>query len=150
MRNWSGGGFFVCLFFKYWIICTLKFKPPLFLTLLQKLKEMNLDEWKNIRGPRPWEDSREYQEQQRTQQNKQGWGPETPGGADRTTLRQDQWDESERVCGEAAAETKLPPDAATSGRGLDLFGLSLCLTFNFGNVISCGFLWSKHNQDWLL
>lgn len=32
---------------------------------LQKLKEMNLDEWKNIRGPRPWEDSREYQEQQR-------------------------------------------------------------------------------------
>uniref|UniRef100_A0A3P8RF77 Cytochrome c oxidase assembly protein COX16 homolog, mitochondrial n=1 Tax=Astatotilapia calliptera TaxID=8154 RepID=A0A3P8RF77_ASTCA len=31
----------------------------------EKLKEMNLDEWKNIRGPRPWEDSREYQEQQR-------------------------------------------------------------------------------------
>ncbi|XP_030615043.1 cytochrome c oxidase assembly protein COX16 homolog, mitochondrial [Archocentrus centrarchus] len=31
----------------------------------EKIKEMNLDEWKNIRGPRPWEDSREYQEQQR-------------------------------------------------------------------------------------
>lgn len=31
----------------------------------EKLKETNLDEWKNIRGPRPWEDSREYQEQQR-------------------------------------------------------------------------------------
>lgn len=31
----------------------------------ERLKEMNLDEWKNIRGPRPWEDSREYQEQQR-------------------------------------------------------------------------------------
>ncbi|KAL3968497.1 20S proteasome subunit beta 1 [Sarotherodon galilaeus] len=31
----------------------------------EKLKETNLDEWKNIRGPRPWEDSREHQEQQR-------------------------------------------------------------------------------------
>ncbi|KAM9842110.1 cytochrome c oxidase assembly protein COX16 homolog, mitochondrial [Aulostomus maculatus] len=31
----------------------------------EKLKELNLDEWKNIRGPRPWEDSREYQDQQR-------------------------------------------------------------------------------------
>ncbi|XP_037550582.1 cytochrome c oxidase assembly protein COX16 homolog, mitochondrial [Nematolebias whitei] len=31
----------------------------------EKMKENNLDEWKNIRGPRPWEDSREYQEQQR-------------------------------------------------------------------------------------
>ncbi|XP_028293667.1 cytochrome c oxidase assembly protein COX16 homolog, mitochondrial [Gouania willdenowi] len=31
----------------------------------QKLQEANLDEWKNIRGPRPWEDSKEYQEQQR-------------------------------------------------------------------------------------
>lgn len=33
---------------------------------LQKLKEKNLDDWKNIRGPRPWEDSRQYQEQQRS------------------------------------------------------------------------------------
>lgn len=33
---------------------------------MQKLKEKNLDEWKNIRGPRPWEDSRQYQEQQRS------------------------------------------------------------------------------------
>uniref|UniRef100_A0A8D3AEU2 Cytochrome c oxidase assembly protein COX16 homolog, mitochondrial n=1 Tax=Scophthalmus maximus TaxID=52904 RepID=A0A8D3AEU2_SCOMX len=32
----------------------------------QKLKDLKLDEWKNIRGPRPWEDSREYQEQQGT------------------------------------------------------------------------------------
>ncbi|XP_069016619.1 cytochrome c oxidase assembly protein COX16 homolog, mitochondrial isoform X2 [Embiotoca jacksoni] len=31
----------------------------------QKMKELNLDEWKNIRGPRPWEDSRDYQETQR-------------------------------------------------------------------------------------
>uniref|UniRef100_A0A674NBC4 Cytochrome c oxidase assembly protein COX16 homolog, mitochondrial n=1 Tax=Takifugu rubripes TaxID=31033 RepID=A0A674NBC4_TAKRU len=31
-----------------------------------KLKEKNLDDWKNIRGPRPWEDSRQYQEQQRS------------------------------------------------------------------------------------
>ncbi|RVE57589.1 hypothetical protein OJAV_G00217700 [Oryzias javanicus] len=36
----------------------------------QKLKEKNLDEWKNIRGPRPWEDSREYQEQQRQKLSK--------------------------------------------------------------------------------
>uniref|UniRef100_A0A674NCK2 Cytochrome c oxidase assembly protein COX16 homolog, mitochondrial n=1 Tax=Takifugu rubripes TaxID=31033 RepID=A0A674NCK2_TAKRU len=32
----------------------------------EKLKEKNLDDWKNIRGPRPWEDSRQYQEQQRS------------------------------------------------------------------------------------
>ncbi|KAM9787908.1 cytochrome c oxidase assembly protein COX16 homolog, mitochondrial [Syngnathus typhle] len=30
----------------------------------EKLKDDNLDEWRNIRGPRPWEDSREFQEQQ--------------------------------------------------------------------------------------
>ncbi|XP_026195284.1 cytochrome c oxidase assembly protein COX16 homolog, mitochondrial [Anabas testudineus] len=35
----------------------------------EKMKEFNLDNWKNIRGPRPWEDSREYQEQQRSRQN---------------------------------------------------------------------------------
>ncbi|XP_071752863.1 cytochrome c oxidase assembly protein COX16 homolog, mitochondrial [Centroberyx gerrardi] len=38
----------------------------------EKMKETNLDEWKNIRGPRPWEDSKEYQEQQRSRQNKEG------------------------------------------------------------------------------
>ncbi|KAG2457431.1 COX16 protein, partial [Polypterus senegalus] len=32
----------------------------------KKLKDANLSDWKNIRGPRPWENSREYQEQQRT------------------------------------------------------------------------------------
>ncbi|XP_068195078.1 cytochrome c oxidase assembly protein COX16 homolog, mitochondrial isoform X2 [Antennarius striatus] len=31
----------------------------------EKMKTQKLDEWKNIRGPRPWEDSREYQNQQR-------------------------------------------------------------------------------------
>ncbi|XP_017267003.1 cytochrome c oxidase assembly protein COX16 homolog, mitochondrial isoform X1 [Kryptolebias marmoratus] len=31
----------------------------------EKMKEVNLDEWRNIRGPRPWEDSKECQEQQR-------------------------------------------------------------------------------------
>ncbi|XP_029317156.1 cytochrome c oxidase assembly protein COX16 homolog, mitochondrial [Cottoperca gobio] len=36
----------------------------------EKMKEVNLEEWKNIRGPRPWEDSREYQEQQRSRQKK--------------------------------------------------------------------------------
>ncbi|XP_029982082.1 cytochrome c oxidase assembly protein COX16 homolog, mitochondrial [Sphaeramia orbicularis] len=37
----------------------------------EKLKEVNLDEWKNIRGPRPWENSRDYQDQQRSRKNKQ-------------------------------------------------------------------------------
>ncbi|CAK6975596.1 cytochrome c oxidase assembly protein COX16 homolog%2C mitochondrial [Scomber scombrus] len=36
-----------------------------------KLREKNMDEWKNIRGPRPWEDSKEYQEQQRSRQKNQ-------------------------------------------------------------------------------
>ncbi|KAM9708075.1 cytochrome c oxidase assembly protein COX16 homolog, mitochondrial [Menidia menidia] len=36
----------------------------------EKLRRINLDEWKNIRGPRPWEDSREYQEQQRSRPSK--------------------------------------------------------------------------------
>ncbi|XP_032403940.1 cytochrome c oxidase assembly protein COX16 homolog, mitochondrial [Xiphophorus hellerii] len=36
----------------------------------EKLKEIHLDEWKNIRGPRPWENSREYQEQQRSNLSK--------------------------------------------------------------------------------
>uniref|UniRef100_A0A8C6WY84 Cytochrome c oxidase assembly protein COX16 homolog, mitochondrial n=1 Tax=Neogobius melanostomus TaxID=47308 RepID=A0A8C6WY84_9GOBI len=36
----------------------------------EKIKQANLEDWKNIRGPRPWEDSREYQEQQRSRQNK--------------------------------------------------------------------------------
>ncbi|KAK1158955.1 hypothetical protein AOXY_G22780 [Acipenser oxyrinchus oxyrinchus] len=42
-------------------------------TEYEKLKELNLEDWRNIRGPRPWEDSRQYQEQQRSQQaTKQG------------------------------------------------------------------------------
>ncbi|KAL6105219.1 cox16 [Pungitius sinensis] len=36
----------------------------------ERMKQVNLDEWKNIRGPRPWEHSKEYQEQQRSSQNK--------------------------------------------------------------------------------
>ncbi|XP_031643547.1 cytochrome c oxidase assembly protein COX16 homolog, mitochondrial [Oncorhynchus kisutch] len=36
----------------------------------QKMKDVNLEEWRNIRGPRPWEDSKEYQEQQRSRQGK--------------------------------------------------------------------------------
>ncbi|XP_040925105.1 cytochrome c oxidase assembly protein COX16 homolog, mitochondrial isoform X2 [Betta splendens] len=35
----------------------------------EKIKDVNLDSWKNIRGPRPWEDSKDYQEQQRARQN---------------------------------------------------------------------------------
>ncbi|XP_029349289.1 cytochrome c oxidase assembly protein COX16 homolog, mitochondrial [Echeneis naucrates] len=37
----------------------------------EKLRDLNLDNWKNIRGPRPWENSKEYQEQQRSSQNKE-------------------------------------------------------------------------------
>ncbi|KAL2099055.1 hypothetical protein ACEWY4_005535 [Coilia grayii] len=37
----------------------------------EKLQQINLDGWKNIRGPRPWEESREYQEQQRARLNKE-------------------------------------------------------------------------------
>ncbi|XP_048393050.1 cytochrome c oxidase assembly protein COX16 homolog, mitochondrial [Stegostoma tigrinum] len=35
----------------------------------EKLQQQNLDDWVNIRGPRPWEDSKSYQEQQRNSQN---------------------------------------------------------------------------------
>nr|XP_056706898.1 cytochrome c oxidase assembly protein COX16 homolog, mitochondrial [Euleptes europaea] len=31
----------------------------------EKLKDSNFDDWKNIRGPRPWEESKPLQEQQR-------------------------------------------------------------------------------------
>uniref|UniRef100_A0A671Q9L0 Cytochrome c oxidase assembly protein COX16 homolog, mitochondrial n=1 Tax=Sinocyclocheilus anshuiensis TaxID=1608454 RepID=A0A671Q9L0_9TELE len=36
----------------------------------EKLKDLDLDVWKNIRGPRPWEDSKEYQEEQLARLNK--------------------------------------------------------------------------------
>ncbi|XP_067894476.1 LOW QUALITY PROTEIN: cytochrome c oxidase assembly protein COX16 homolog, mitochondrial [Heterodontus francisci] len=35
----------------------------------QKLQDRNLDDWVNIRGPRPWEDSKTLQDQQRKTQN---------------------------------------------------------------------------------
>ncbi|XP_078089479.1 cytochrome c oxidase assembly protein COX16 homolog, mitochondrial [Mustelus asterias] len=35
----------------------------------QKLEQQNLDDWVNIRGPRPWEDSRTHQEEQRKNLN---------------------------------------------------------------------------------
>ncbi|XP_069806373.1 cytochrome c oxidase assembly protein COX16 homolog, mitochondrial [Dendropsophus ebraccatus] len=31
----------------------------------EKLKDKSFEEWKNIRGPRPWEDSKSYQDQQK-------------------------------------------------------------------------------------
>ncbi|MBN3311924.1 COX16 protein, partial [Atractosteus spatula] len=37
----------------------------------ERLRSINLDEWQNIRGPRPWEDSREYQQQQHALQDLQ-------------------------------------------------------------------------------
>lgn len=37
----------------------------------EKMRDKNLDDWKNIRGPRPWEDSKDYQEQQRATVNKE-------------------------------------------------------------------------------
>ncbi|XP_062851737.1 cytochrome c oxidase assembly protein COX16 homolog, mitochondrial [Trichomycterus rosablanca] len=33
----------------------------------QKLQQVDLENWKNIRGPRPWENSQEVQDKQRTQ-----------------------------------------------------------------------------------
>ncbi|KAG9336747.1 hypothetical protein JZ751_003095 [Albula glossodonta] len=36
----------------------------------KKLQKLNIEDWTNVRGPRPWEDSRQYQEQQRAQQGK--------------------------------------------------------------------------------
>ncbi|XP_076013866.1 cytochrome c oxidase assembly protein COX16 homolog, mitochondrial [Genypterus blacodes] len=36
----------------------------------KKMKDLKLDEWRNIRGPRPWENSKDYQEQQRGSQSK--------------------------------------------------------------------------------
>ncbi|KAL0969433.1 hypothetical protein UPYG_G00227330 [Umbra pygmaea] len=36
----------------------------------KKMKEVDLEKWQNIRGPRPWEDSKQYQEQQRSQLGK--------------------------------------------------------------------------------
>ncbi|XP_043929901.1 cytochrome c oxidase assembly protein COX16 homolog, mitochondrial [Protopterus annectens] len=35
----------------------------------KKIEEVNVDDWKNIRGPRPWEDSKQYQQQQRERLN---------------------------------------------------------------------------------
>ncbi|XP_068110184.1 cytochrome c oxidase assembly protein COX16 homolog, mitochondrial isoform X2 [Hyperolius riggenbachi] len=32
----------------------------------EKIKDKQFDDWVNIRGPRPWEDSKSFQEQQRT------------------------------------------------------------------------------------
>ncbi|XP_044127383.1 cytochrome c oxidase assembly protein COX16 homolog, mitochondrial isoform X1 [Bufo gargarizans] len=37
----------------------------------EKLKEKSFAEWKNIRGPRPWEDSKSYQDEQRTSDTKE-------------------------------------------------------------------------------
>ncbi|XP_053331649.1 cytochrome c oxidase assembly protein COX16 homolog, mitochondrial [Spea bombifrons] len=31
----------------------------------EKIKDVKYDDWKNIRGPRPWEDSKPFQDQQR-------------------------------------------------------------------------------------
>ncbi|NP_001017594.1 cytochrome c oxidase assembly protein COX16 homolog, mitochondrial [Danio rerio] len=36
----------------------------------EKLKDQDLDGWKNIRGPRPWEDSKEQQNEQRARLDK--------------------------------------------------------------------------------
>jgi len=33
----------------------------------QEYKDKDLDSWSNIRGPRPWEDSKEMQDEQRKQ-----------------------------------------------------------------------------------
>lgn len=50
------------MYFKSWIC---QGDPVIFAVCLQKLEKSNLDNWENIRGPRPWEDSRAVQKQQR-------------------------------------------------------------------------------------
>ncbi|XP_077320751.1 cytochrome c oxidase assembly protein COX16 homolog, mitochondrial isoform X1 [Lithobates pipiens] len=35
----------------------------------EKIKDNRFEEWDNIRGPRPWEDSKSYQEQQKIKNN---------------------------------------------------------------------------------
>lgn len=100
------------------------------LAFLQKIKELNLEEWKNIRGPRPWEDSREYQEQQRTRQDKKAWGPGMPGRADCAHCSRT---DRTRVDREFVATLRWDPvtaDAATSGHGL-----CPCCTLNFGHCL---------------
>ncbi|XP_056403171.1 cytochrome c oxidase assembly protein COX16 homolog, mitochondrial [Hyla sarda] len=32
----------------------------------ERMKDKSFEDWKNIRGPRPWEDSKSYQDHQRT------------------------------------------------------------------------------------
>nr|XP_002731450.1 PREDICTED: cytochrome c oxidase assembly protein COX16 homolog, mitochondrial-like [Saccoglossus kowalevskii] len=38
---------------------------------LEKIQEKDLDKWVNIRGPRPWEDSKQVQDEQRKRLSKQ-------------------------------------------------------------------------------
>lgn len=44
------------------IYYTLGFTSPNLFNCQQKLQGQNLDDWHNIRGPRPWENSKEFQE----------------------------------------------------------------------------------------
>ncbi|XP_064603219.1 cytochrome c oxidase assembly protein COX16 homolog, mitochondrial-like [Liolophura sinensis] len=37
----------------------------------ESLQKMNLDTWQNVRGPRPWEDSKKIQDEQRQVSSKQ-------------------------------------------------------------------------------
>ncbi|KAJ8289092.1 hypothetical protein COCON_G00017510 [Conger conger] len=46
----------------------------------EKMRQKNLEEWSNIRGPRPWERSREYQEEQRAQLGRALGAPGPAGG----------------------------------------------------------------------
>lgn len=38
-------------------------------TVYEEFKKSNLDNWENIRGPRPWEDSKTVQDEQRKNKN---------------------------------------------------------------------------------
>lgn len=38
-------------------------------TIYEEFKKSNLDNWENIRGPRPWEDSKTVQDEQRKNKN---------------------------------------------------------------------------------
>nr|XP_018900762.1 PREDICTED: cytochrome c oxidase assembly protein COX16 homolog, mitochondrial [Bemisia tabaci] len=51
----------------------IKMKPPGSVTLeseYEKLKELDLENWEQVRGPRPYEDPSEFEETKRKQQEK--------------------------------------------------------------------------------
>lgn len=59
---WKNKSIWHHMYFKSWIH---QGDPVIFAVCLQKLEKSNLDNWENIRGPSPWEDSRTVQKERR-------------------------------------------------------------------------------------